>query len=152
MGWTIPYNMPHRADLIRERTETREWTREGITMRCVALKHCYRGGIRSGVLYIVWDRVKTHPHGRAESTRFIEVDLLRYYSEGRGVGNWGFKDMDCCTGPVVVSCPESYLDLCPPHVNNRENWCANWHQKVREHHANRKIKRVSMQDSVKALD
>jgi len=145
MGWTIPYDMPHRKDLIRERVAERVWIKPDgtTTVSKVALKHCYRGGMRSGVLYTVWE-VTTSPEGAEPAThRFIEIDLLKYYrgAEFTGGGSWGYKDMDCCCGPCETSCPISYLDLCPPHPGGSE-WCANWHTKVRERYAAKREKRV----------
>jgi hypothetical protein len=136
MGWTVHYDAPHRRDLIRELTETKEWVREtGVRAKSVALKHCYFGGRSSGTLYIVWERTITHPDGKTETTRFIEVNLLRYYPQGRGFGNWGYKDMDCCMGPFVSTCPPAYLDLCPPHDNES---CRNFHSRCREYWAKRR--------------
>ena len=130
MGWTVPYDMPHRKDLIQERTEAKDWTiKDGTRIQSVALKHCFIGGRTSGTLYIVWDRTRTSPDGTVEASRFIEVDLLRYYPKGRGMGDWGYKEMDCCMGPYAV-CPPSYQDLCPPHDAEH---CRAFHERSREY-------------------
>ncbi len=140
MGWTIPYSTPHRKDLIAERVEDQTWTRkDGAKVERKALKHCYRGGVRSGVLYIVWETTTKQKNGSKSTERFIEVDLLRYYPEGRGEGNWGYKDMSCCMGPTSRSCPVSYLDMVPPHDGE---WCGDWHKAVREGHAKRQQQRA----------
>ena len=135
MGWTI-HDTPKKQDLIRERVETREWDqKDGSHSKSVALKHCYSGGRFSGTLYIVWERTLTHPDGKVETNRFIEIDLLKYYPQGRGMGSWGYKDMDCCTGPCVSTCPPAYLDLCPPHDNES---CRHFHARCREYWAKRR--------------
>ena len=133
MGWTFPYDQPHRKDLIKERVADQNWTREdGTKVEGRALKHCYRGGMRRGTLYIVWERTTTPPGGKPETMRFIEVDLLEFHKSKDMGATWGYKDIDCCMGPCEVSCPLSYLDLCAPH--NHE-YCKGWHAKVRAHHA-----------------
>jgi len=144
MGWTVPYDRPHRADLIRERTEPKEWTAKetGARVTSVAIKHCYRGGMRSGVLYIVWERTTHWPDGKTESMRFIEVDLLRYQKDGQCGSTWGYKDMDCCCGPCQRSCPASYLEMCPPHAESKH--CADWHKAVRAHHEERRQQRAAV--------
>lgn len=139
MGWTIPYHTPHRRDLIRKIVEAWEYEREGdgAKVRVVALKYCYRGGVRSGVLYVVREKTITLPDGRTESERFIQVDLLRYYAEGRGIGNWGYKDMSACEGPLVTSCPLSYLEMVPECPEDSKCYCRGWRQRVRERRAQR---------------
>lgn len=132
MGWTIPYHMPRLRDLIADRTRPEAQDNpDGAKVRRTALRHCYRGGRFSGTLYVVWEVTQTAPDGRAETTRFVGVDLVRYYRDGDG-GNWGYKDIDCCMGPCQLSCPPGYLDLCPPHDGE---WCRGWHAKVRAAHA-----------------
>ena len=134
MGWTVPYDVPHRKDLIAERVADQNWTNpDGTKVEGRALKHCYRGGIRKGTLYIVWERTTTKPGQKPESMRFIEVDLLECYNEKGGGRTWGYKDIDCCMGPCETSCPLSYLELCAPHTTS--NHCAGWHEKVRAYHA-----------------
>lgn len=131
MGWTVPYDTPHRADLIRDLTRTQEQKHEdGSLTVWKSLAHCYRGGIRSGVLYAVWEVATTDPKGTVtESRRFIGVYLLKYGNDRQCGSTWGYKDMDCCSGPNADSCPVSYLDMSPPHDGE---WCAKWHQRVRE--------------------
>lgn len=129
MGWTFPYDTAHRSELIRERVQPRNWTNDnGSTVQRTALKHCYKGGMRSGVLYIVWEQTITPKDGNATTMRFIEVDLLQYHRSKDSGTSWGYKDMDCCCGPCQLSCPVSYLDLCPPHTTQ---FCKGWHDKVR---------------------
>jgi hypothetical protein len=128
MGWLFT-NGQNRKSLIEQQTKNRDWkNKDGSEVTTRALKHCYKGGLRAGVLYIVWERVTTSATGAKETTRFIEIDMLQYSNSG-GLKGWGYKDMDCCSGPYQTSCPVSYLDLCPPHEGSK--WCAGWHEKVR---------------------
>ena len=139
MGWTFPYNRPHRSDLIAERTQKQEWVnKDGSKVESIALKHCYKGGMRSGVLYIVWDRTITPASGPAKTERFLEVDLVQFRKDNQMGATWGYKDFDCCCGPYNLSCPVSYLDLCPPHEGE---FCKGWHDKVRAHAAAKKANR-----------
>lgn len=132
MGWTFPYDQPRRSVLIAERTKRQEWKRDdGGNVVSIALKHCYKGGMRSGVLYIVWDRTITPAQGEPIKERFIEIDLLQFRKDKQLGASWGYKDIDCCMGPCNLSCPVSYLDLCPPHKDHQ--YCEGWHQKVRAH-------------------
>jgi hypothetical protein len=146
MGWTFAYDQSHRSDLIAERTKKQEWINaDGTKIEGTALKHCYKGGMRSGVLYIVWERTRTPKDGTPTTERFIEIDLLQFRKDKELGSSWGYKDMDCCTGPYNVSCPVSYLELCPPHEGSQ--WCKGWHQKVREAAA----KRAETREKVKGL-
>lgn len=129
MGWLFAYDQNKRSDLIAERVKKQEWTnKDGTKIEGTALKHCYKGGMRSGVLYIVWERIITPKEGPATSMRFIEIDLLQFRRDKEMGSSWGYKDMDCCCGPCQLSCPVSYLDLCPPHTTQ---FCKGWHDKVR---------------------
>ena len=144
MGWTMPYNMPHRRNLIAERVEAQKWDlADGSKMSMTALRHCYIGGRFKGTLYIVWERTRTRTDGIAESTRFIEIDLLEYWSNK---GNWAYKDMDCCMGPSVNTCPPAYLALCPPHSDNAHTWCNDWHSRCKEYWKARRIKRLASRE------
>jgi hypothetical protein len=139
MGWLFAYDQAHRSDLIKERVERKEWTNtDGSKVESIALKHCYKGGMRSGVLYIVWEQTITPKEGTPASKRFIEVDLLAFRKDKQLGSSWGYKDMDCCMGPCNLSCPISYLDLCTPHEGE---WCKAWHAKVRALAAAKKANR-----------
>lgn len=134
MGWLFT-NGQTRKTLIEQQTKNRDWkNKDGSEVTTRALKHCYKGGLRAGVLYIVWERTTTKPGEKPETMRFIEIDMLQYSNSG-GIRGWGYKDMDCCSGPYQTSCPVSYLELCPPHDDRQ--WCAGWHEKVREAAAKR---------------
>src|SRR3989344_4028730 len=113
MGWLYTKGQT-RKKLIEERVRSYkavDLNRNETGVLLIPLKHCYRGGPGAGKLYIVWER-KT-PEDLVE--RFIEVDLLQY---DNGLQGWGYKNMDCCMGPYVESCPKSYLMLSPPHDND----------------------------------
>ncbi len=139
MGWTFAYDQAHRSDLIKERTQKQSWTNtDGTKVEGTAVKHCYKGGMRSGVLYIVWERTRTPVNGTPTTERFIEVDLLAFRKDKQLGSSWGHKDMDCCCGPSNLSCPVSYLDLCTPHEGE---WCKAWHAKVRALAASKKASR-----------
>ena len=146
MGWLVSSDMPKLKTLIAERIRTHEWDRDGIQMKDVVLRHCYRGGRWSGVLWIVHERTATHPDGKVSTERWIECDLVRYYSEGRGVGNWGYKDMDICMGPYEVSCPPSYLAMVPEHNEEPKCHCHSWRKRVADHLAMQKVQRTKARD------
>lgn len=139
MGWLVPYHMPRLRDLIADRVRRETRTNpDGAEVRHTALRHCYRGGRFSGVLYIAWEVTRTPPGGPPETTRFLEVDLVRYYRDVAG-GNWGYKDMDEGMGPNCYSCPLSYLDLVPP---DSSEYAVRWRERVRAWHAERAAKRA----------
>lgn len=139
MGWTIPYNTPHRHTLIADRAKVHEFTnKEDSVVKWVPLKHCYIGGQRKGTLYIVWEITMTAKDGTITTSRFIGVELLEYYA---AQNSWGYKDMECCIGPDKSMCPPAYLDLCPPHESQGNTWCADWHARCRTYWADRKAKR-----------
>lgn len=138
MGWTIPYDTPKLADLVKDRVHPQTWEHQGIKVNDVPLRHCYRGGRFKGVLWIVHERTRTHPDGKIETKRWIECDLVQYRPAGRGVGNWGYKDLEACMGPGEVSCPPAYLAMVPEHNENPECYCHGWRKRVLEHHAARK--------------
>jgi len=98
MGWLFKPGFT-RKDLIRERTEN--WERsgsEGIAVQTTCLKHCYRGGVFSGVLWSVWERTFERQGEAAQPTeRWITCDLLRCQQ-----GDWGYKDMDESMHPLLL--------------------------------------------------
>lgn len=129
MGWLFTHGQTRKA-LIEHLTKNHDWKNSDnseVTTR--ALKHCYKGGIRAGVLYIVWEQTITPVKSEKETKRFIGIYMLQYSNSG-GLKGWGYKDMDCCSGPYQTSCPVSYLELCPPHKDSK--WCAGWHENVRK--------------------
>ena len=130
MGWTVTYDMSHRADLIKDRTERQEWTqKDGTKVVWTTLRHCFRGNRFSGTLYSVKEVIKTHTDGRVETDRFIAVDLLRYYAF---MHSWGYKDISESMGPCETSCPLSYFDMVP----DPGGYATAWRAKVRARHAN----------------
>jgi hypothetical protein len=147
MGWTIPYNTPKLSDLVKDRVKTHDWTNEGSHVKDVPLRHCYRGGRFSGVLWIVHERTRTDKNGIVDTERWIECDLVRYYPQGRGVGNWGYKDMEICMGPNEISCPPAYLAMVPVHEDSPKCYCHGWRKRVASHNAGLNAQRAK----VKAL-
>ena len=158
MGWTIPYNMPHRTDLIRERLATWRGDKgnvqsilryllpgepvsieakpEDYRWEVVTLKSCYKGGVRSGVLWAVRETryIRKSDEVIVAADRWISCDLLRYYAEGRGMGSWGYKDMEESSGPSSDSCPISYLDMVPVPTNkdgSPQEFAVKWRERVR---------------------
>lgn len=118
MGWTFT-NGQTRAELIAELTDPDEaeriW-RARPSWRTLAKS--YRGGPNAGTLYAVREKIDT-------GERYILVALLRSSPDG-----WGYKDMDCCSGPAEDTCPIAYLAMVPPH-EGRE-YCAEWHGRCRK--------------------
>lgn len=134
MGWLFKPGYS-RKDLIRERTE--DWERSGndeTVVRTSCLKHCYRGGVFSGVLWSVWERTFLQDDNEAQpSERWITCDLLRCQQ-----GDWGYKDMDESMHPFYYSCPLGYLVLVPidRYGGNEE-----WREAVQSHHQSQRDKR-----------
>ena len=139
MGWTVPFDMPHRADLIADRVKTQEQKNsDGTVTTWKSLAHCYRGGMRSGVLYIVWEVATVNPDEIIKSHRFIEIDLLKYGKDNQCGSTWGYKDMTEECGPYNYSCPLSYLDMVPEPDSE---YARNWRKGVREYHDKRRAQR-----------
>ena len=120
MGWLFTTGID-KSDLIRERTETSEFTnRDGDKIKHESIRHCCKGNT-------LWSVIVVHKND-VEVARFIGCDLLR-----KGHGGWGYKDMEESMGPCYYSCPLSYLDLAP--VTNTE-----WREQVKEYHKKRSRK------------
>ncbi|RCS47665.1 hypothetical protein DTL42_14190 [Bremerella cremea] len=133
MGWTYP-NGVNRKQLIAQRVEGWERDNGEIQVKSTCLKHCYRGGVFSGVLWSVWERTFTKNGEEAQpSERWIQCDLLRCDR-----GEWGYKDIEESMGPYYFSCPLGYLELVP---FDRYGGNAEWREQVIEHHRRRAEKR-----------
>jgi len=133
MGWTYPHGV-NRKQLIAQRVEGWERDTGEMLVRSTCLKHCYRGGVFSGVLWTVWERTFTTEDKEVQPTeRWIQCDLLR--CDG---GEWGYKDMEESMGPYYFSCPLGYLELVPI---DRFGGNAEWREEVIEHHRRRAEKR-----------
>lgn len=133
MGWTYPYGVD-RKQLIAQRVEGWERVTGEMLVRSTCLKHCYRGGVFSGVLWSVWERTFTKDGDEVQpSERWIQCDLLRCDR-----GEWGYKDMEESMFPYYFSCPLSYLELVPI---DRYGGNADWREQVAEHHRRRANKR-----------
>lgn len=133
MGWTYPHGV-NRKQLIAQRVEGWERATGEMLVKSTCLKHCYRGGVFSGVLWSVWERTFTNDDKEVQPTeRWIQCDLLRCDQ-----GSWGYKDMEESMGPYYFSCPLGYLDLVPI---DRYGGNAEWREQVIEHHRRRAEKR-----------
>lgn len=133
MGWTYPYGVD-RKQLIAQRVEGWERDTGEMLVKSTCLKHCYRGGVFSGVLWSVWERTFTKDGDEVQpSERWIQCDLLRCDR-----GEWGYKDMEEAMHPYYYSCPLSYLDHVPI---DRYGGNAEWREQVAEHHRRRADKR-----------
>jgi len=133
MGWTYPHGV-NRKQLIAQRVEG--WERETgeMLVKSTCLKHCFRGGAFSGVLWSVWERTFTNEDKEVQPTeRWIQCDLLRCDQ-----GSWGYKDMEESMGPYYFSCPLGYLQLVPLERYGGNN---EWREQVVEHHRRRADKR-----------
>lgn len=125
MGWTFHLGST-RKELIADLTKGSSWTRDdGKEVRHEYLKRCFVGNH-------MWTVLQVTVEGEPELTKTLVVLFL--LSRGSGDG-WGYKDISEDMGPCETSCPESYLDLCGPPLND---WSAQWREKVRAHHAARR--------------
>lgn len=135
MGWYYPHGV-NRKELIAERTENWERDTGDTLVKSTCLKHCYRGGVFSGVLWSVWERTFTKDGKEVQpSQRWIGVDLLHCHQ-----GEWGYKPLEELMGPYYFSCPLSYLDLVPL---DRYGGNSEWREAVIEHHRRQAEKRRS---------
>lgn len=129
MGWLFKAGSARR-DIIEENTKGWERTNEdGTTIKSACLAHCYRGGVFSGVLWSVWERIFVKDGQQVEPTqRWIVCDLLRYQKDY----GWGYKDMEESMHPYFYSCPLGYLDMVPIEEFGGH---AEWRELVRSYHA-----------------
>ena len=133
MGWTYPYGV-NRKQLIAQRVEGWERDTGEMLVKSTCLRHCYRGGVFSGVLWSVWERTFTKDSVEVlPSERWIQCDVLHCYQ-----GEWGYKDMEESMHPYYYSCPLKYLEMVPidEYGGNEE-----WRKIVREHHERKKAER-----------
>jgi hypothetical protein len=115
--------------MIAERTENWERTSDEMQVKSVCPAHCYRGGVYSGVLWAVWERIFTKDGQTVRPTeRWITCDLLRFRKDF----GWGYKDMEESMHPYYYSCPLSYLELVPI---DQYGGNAEWREGVRRYHA-----------------
>jgi hypothetical protein len=131
MGWLFTHGQTHK-ELVARRTEGCDRTEEGGTVvRNTCLRHCYRGGAFSGVLWTVWERSFEKDGQQVQpAERWIGCDLLRFEN---GYG-WGYKDMAEPMHPFFYSCPMGYLAMVPVA-------CSEWREGVTAYHAKMKAKR-----------
>jgi hypothetical protein len=129
MGWLFTQGQTHK-ELVARRTLQWDHTRDdGTVVRSVCLRHCYRGGAFSGVLWTVWERTSTKDQ-QIEVHRWIGCDLLLY----QNTYGWGYKDMAEEMHPFYYSCPLGYLAMVPVA-------CAEWREGVKAYHVKMKVKR-----------
>ena len=135
MGWYYPTNIS-RKELIESRTKSFESESSGVKVETECLRHCFRGGVFSGVLWSVWQRTFVKDGLEVEpEQRWICCDLIRCH-----VKEWGYKPMDESFHPFYFSCPSGYLKLVPIE---KFGGCKEWRDDVREYHAERKAKRLA---------
>jgi len=133
MGWFY-FNGINRMQLIAQRIEDCEEENGEVLVKTTCLKHCFRGGIFSGVLYSVWERTFMKDGLEVQqSERWIGVDLLHYYG-----GRWGYESLNEKMFPYFFSCPRGYLDLVPL---DRYGGNATWRVKVMKYHRRQLEKR-----------
>ena len=97
------------------------------------VKHCFKGNNLWAVQEYTYPEDATsngEPHPKAGQTaRFIALYMMKGRSDSRD--GWGYKDMDESSGPYVLTCPVSYLDMVP----DPGGYATEWRKQVREHHA-----------------
>ncbi len=134
MGWYGNNNRLNRKDLIAELTEDHNFPvgekeeKRHIEGKC--LKHCFRGGSFSGVLWSVWEKKRFKDKVLVETIRYIVCDLFRY-DKGDG---WFYKPMDESMNPFYYSCPLGYLNMVPVASED-------WRVGVKRYHENSLDKR-----------
>ncbi len=75
MGWLYPTGIS-RKDLIASRVERFESESSGVKVRTECTRHCFRGGVFSGVLWSVWSRTFLKDGTEVEQEqRWIACDL-----------------------------------------------------------------------------
>ena len=135
MGWLFPYGAT-RKSLIADRIEGWQRDTDEMTIKSECLRHCFRGGRFSGVLWSVWKQTFTKDGIDVQpERRFINCDLLEYARRHEG---WGYKDLDESMHPFYYSCPLSYLALVPI---DQFGGNAEWRKIVVEYHRRQREKR-----------
>ncbi len=133
MGWYYPHGV-NRKQLIAQRIENWERNNGEMLVKSICLKHCFRGGAFSGVLYAVWERTFIKDGVEVQqSERWIGVDLLHCYRS-----EWGYKPLEESMFPYAFSCPLGYLQLVPL---DRYGGNPEWREAVIEHHRRQAEKR-----------
>jgi hypothetical protein len=131
MGWLFTHGSTLKEQISERTTGWDHAGENGVLIRSTCLRHCYRGGSFSGVLWSVWQRTFEKDGVEARpAERWIGCDLLQYQT---GYG-WGYKDQCEEMGPYQYSCPLGYLAMVPVA-------CETWREGVRQYHARQKNKR-----------
>lgn len=130
MGYYAGY--PSKKSIVEE--VTKSWSpRPGYENRCIA--KCWRGGIFSGTLWAVFE----HRDWTGNQERWICAFAMDCKGNVRDLG-WGYKPVEESMGPYQLSCPLGYLDLAQP-MPVFSGYAPEWRDRVREHHAKRKLER-----------
>lgn len=125
MGWLFTQGQTLKELIVRQTKGWEHTQQDGTVIKNICLRHCYRGGSFSGVLWTVWERTfEKDGQPVKPADRWIGCDLLRFQN---GYG-WGYKDMAESMHPYFYSCPLGYLALVP--VASEE-----WREGVRAYHA-----------------
>ena len=125
MGYSEDLYPRPRREFIAWLVEREEYTHDGITYIRSTLRHCYRGGVFSGVLWSIVKREHVNRDGLVLfSTTSIHCDLCTC----RG-GKWGYRPLTEQVHPFYYSCPLSYLTIA------KDNVCEEWRAKVRYYHS-----------------
>jgi hypothetical protein len=125
MGWWSEPSVTSRKEMIEKVSKG-------------SIRHCYRGGPGSGVVWSVRefypvDNQGIHIHDKDQVTRYIACDLIQYREQ-----EWWHKPMDETVGPYYYSCPLSYLNIVSKPLNE---WSKEWREKVKMYHATKKMKK-----------
>jgi hypothetical protein len=127
MGWLFSESWPTRKDLIRHLTEG-----NGVK----TLKHCTVGNN-------LWC-LHEYENYRYPGNTIKYVCLYKMAYHGKDLKGWGYKGIDETMGPVELSCPASYLDMCTAPEGN---YAYDWRQRVYER--DRKLKQMKIGTKVK---
>lgn len=126
MGWL--FYARDKAEIVKELAS------DGETCKCL------RYTVRGNVFYGVYEVVKPGE----PVARFIGVHLL-----SKSDGRWGYKAMDESMQPYYYDCPLEYLI----YSTQEDAGSKAWREKVKEHHAAKKVKRsIRCGDIVRLTD
>jgi len=129
MGWTYPYGMGSKADMISYRV--RDWSshREIDGESVIVAGKCLDYSVRGRCLWTVWETTQTRVNEFEPfaTHRWIGLDLISKDSSG-----YGYKDMDESVHPYYYDCPLKFLDMVPEVASQ------DWRDGVLQFHAAKK--------------
>lgn len=133
-GWT-QNSVPLESLTGRGITVADGETPESFRMDTVCVTKQYKGGIRVGNLWSVFEQriVRKSTEEILHRSPYIRLDMLSYHRRG-GDGDWGYKPLTEDMGPVEVSCPLKYIRMVP----DPGGFATDWRKRVEEYHASRK--------------